>query len=63
MSSEEGSAKIEIMFKEVYRVLKNGGRYICVSLAQDHVLRKLLSYFPANNWLLRIHKVKKMVEF
>ncbi|EZA55154.1 Methyltransferase-like protein, partial [Ooceraea biroi] len=25
------------------------GRYICISLLQEHVLRKLLSYFPTSN--------------
>ncbi|EZA55152.1 Methyltransferase-like protein [Ooceraea biroi] len=27
---------------EVTRVLRNGGRYVCISLLQEHVLRKLL---------------------
>lgn len=33
------------MFSEIDRVLKTGGRYLCVSLAQDHILDKLLNSF------------------
>ncbi|KYM94841.1 PREDICTED: methyltransferase-like protein 13 [Cyphomyrmex costatus] len=41
-------------FKEITRVLRNGGRYICISLLQEHILRKLLSYFPASGFMFRI---------
>ncbi|EZA50700.1 Methyltransferase-like protein [Ooceraea biroi] len=34
--------EIDKYFKEVTRVLRNGGRYVCISLLQEHVLRKLL---------------------
>ena len=33
------------MFSEISRVLKIGGRYICVSLAQTHVILMALTYF------------------
>ena len=33
------------MFNEIERVLKNNGRYICISLAQDHIARKVFSTF------------------
>ncbi|CAD7078893.1 unnamed protein product [Hermetia illucens] len=41
-------------FSEVSRVLKNGGRYICISLLQEHILKFVLQYFPSNNCMLRI---------
>ncbi|XP_043250417.1 eEF1A lysine and N-terminal methyltransferase homolog [Colletes gigas] len=41
-------------FKEITRVLRNGGRYICISLLQEHILRELLSYFPSAGFMFRI---------
>lgn len=41
-------------FKEIYRVLKSGGRYICISLLQEHVLKLLLHFFPRNNCMVRV---------
>lgn len=55
MSSED--CNIDLMLDEVSRCTKLGGRYLCLTLAQDHVLNKLLEYFPKNNWLLRVHRV------
>ncbi|XP_065195073.1 eEF1A lysine and N-terminal methyltransferase-like, partial [Sycon ciliatum] len=52
------SRDVTAIFDEITRVLKAGGRYICVSLAQGHILRKLISYFP-ENWFVRVHKVDK----
>ena len=38
--------KVERMLNEVSRVLRVGGRYVCVSLAQQHILQKVLEFFP-----------------
>ena len=38
------------------RVMKVGGRYLCVSLAQDHVLECLMDNFK-EGWLVRVHVV------
>ena len=38
------------------RVMKVGGRYMCVSLAQDHVLECLMDNFK-EGWLVRVHVV------
>ena len=43
--SEEVGAQVDQMFAEIGRVLRLGGRYICVTLAQDHILKKVLAYF------------------
>lgn len=42
---EETMDKVDRMLSEINRVLRLGGRYICVSLAQEHILRKVLSFF------------------
>ena len=36
--------------------MKVGGRYLCVSLAQDHVLECLMDNFK-EGWLVRVHVV------
>ena len=48
--------KVLTMFDEIWRVLKVTGRYICVSLAQEHVLATFLAAF-ATGWLVRVHKI------
>jgi len=35
-------------------VLKVGGRYICISLLQDHILQCLMSYFHNLGWMIRV---------
>ena len=34
-----------LMFGHIHRILKLGGRYICISLAQEHVTKALVDYF------------------
>nr|XP_034180029.1 eEF1A lysine and N-terminal methyltransferase homolog [Osmia lignaria] len=53
-TKEETLSIINKYFKEISRVLRNGGRYICVSLLQEHILKKLLSYFPYSGFMFRI---------
>ena len=47
---------VDQMFAEIERVLKIAGRYLCISLAQEHILKKLLEKFEVG-WLVRVHKV------
>ncbi|XP_060534206.1 eEF1A lysine and N-terminal methyltransferase homolog isoform X2 [Cylas formicarius] len=49
----ETDEKIERYFGEILRVLRVGGRYVCVSLLQRHILKKLLAYFPSHNCMFR----------
>ena len=49
---------IEKMLEEISRVLRVGGRYICISLAQEHILNKLLQFFSKLNWFIRVQKVE-----
>lgn len=44
--SEAVNEDINKLFFEIGRVLKLGGRYVCISLMQDHILNKVLQYFP-----------------
>lgn len=39
---------------EICRVLKTGGRYVCISLLQEHILKFLLAYFPAHGCMFRV---------
>lgn len=55
---EETSLKrAERMFAEIGRVLQFGGRYLCVSLAQAHVLKAAVDYFSQEGWMVRVHQV------
>ncbi|KAI8779458.1 methyltransferase-like protein 13 [Biomphalaria glabrata] len=51
-------SKVHLMFAQIVRCLKFGGRYILVSLLQDHVQRVLLEYFTNLGWPIRIHKIQ-----
>lgn len=48
--------KVDRMFAEIARVLKTAGRYLCVTLAQTHILEKLLRAFETG-WVVRVHHV------
>ncbi|XP_062548546.1 eEF1A lysine and N-terminal methyltransferase homolog [Armigeres subalbatus] len=41
-------------FSEIARVLRIGGRYVCISLLQEHILKEILGYFPENEFVLRV---------
>lgn len=53
--SAESSERAEKLFNEIDRVTCRTGRYICVSLLQEHILRKLISYF-IDKWNVRIER-------
>ncbi|KAK3593719.1 hypothetical protein CHS0354_013617 [Potamilus streckersoni] len=55
--SEVVLSSIQQMFIEIGRVLKQGGRYICISLLQEHILNQVLQYFPNQGWPVRIVKI------
>lgn len=57
MMSEESDSVNDMVrnyFAEVARVLKPMGRFVCVSLLQEHIVKALLDFFPAENFLLRV---------
>ncbi len=55
-TTEETVAQVDTVFNEIERVLKTSGRYICITLAQEHILDKILKRFDSH-WLLRVHRV------
>ncbi|KAK4317286.1 hypothetical protein Pmani_011625 [Petrolisthes manimaculis] len=41
-------------FAEVSRVLRVGGRFVCISLLQEHIVTHLLSWFSQHSWMIRV---------
>lgn len=52
--TERSNEVIDKYFAEIKRVLKLGGRFVCISLLQGHILCKLLNVFCDRSWMLRI---------
>ncbi|XP_038614395.1 eEF1A lysine and N-terminal methyltransferase [Tachyglossus aculeatus] len=48
--------RVDRMLAEVGRVLRVGGRYLCFSLAQAHVLKKAVGHFAHEGWMVRVHQ-------
>ncbi|XP_034775256.2 eEF1A lysine and N-terminal methyltransferase isoform X1 [Acipenser ruthenus] len=56
--SPDTLGRVGRVFAEVCRVLRVGGRYVCVTLAQEHVLRAAVDHFSAEGWAVRVHRVE-----
>lgn len=55
--SNESVSKVKQMFSEVNRVLKVGGRYICICMMiHEYILTELLTWF-GEGWVIRLHKI------
>lgn len=52
--SPEVILKVEKVLAEIGRVLRIGGRYVCISLAQDHIIGKVLRHFVNEGWMVRV---------
>ncbi|XP_036066913.1 eEF1A lysine and N-terminal methyltransferase isoform X1 [Oryzias melastigma] len=59
MASEEGGDLASRMLHEVSRVLSIGGRYICVTLAQEHVISLAVEHFVHMGWAVRLHCIQE----
>ncbi|XP_067845854.1 eEF1A lysine and N-terminal methyltransferase [Heptranchias perlo] len=57
--SEGTLHNVNRMFAEIGRVLQVGGRFVCISLAQEHIAKKALSYFHQEGWPVRIHTIEE----
>ncbi|XP_060888061.1 eEF1A lysine and N-terminal methyltransferase [Labrus mixtus] len=55
MASEEEGSLARNMLTEVCRVLSVGGRYVCVTLAQESVIRLAVEHFVQQGWAVRLH--------
>uniref|UniRef100_A0A1B6D8N5 Methyltransferase type 11 domain-containing protein n=1 Tax=Clastoptera arizonana TaxID=38151 RepID=A0A1B6D8N5_9HEMI len=53
-STQSTLDQIDKLFHETDRVLKQGGRYICISLLQVHILKYLLEQFTELGWMIRV---------
>lgn len=60
--SEDVKKKIDEMFTEIGRVLRFGGRYICISLLQPHILDYIVKWFNGSGWPVRILRCKEAEE-
>ncbi|KAK8737067.1 hypothetical protein OTU49_004784 [Cherax quadricarinatus] len=47
-------AQVDRYLAEVNRVCRTGGRFVCVTLLQDHILHHILQWFPKHDWIVRI---------
>lgn len=56
-NSEKVVADVETMFNEIDRVMRLMGRYICISLLQEHILHEVIHFFAEKGWAVRIHRV------
>jgi len=53
-TSDKVETMVTEMWTQVERVLRIGGRYICVSLLQPHILHSIVSWFSSRGWPVRI---------
>lgn len=56
-STEKVVRDVEKMFNEIDRVLRLMGRYICISLLQEHILNKVIHIFADKGWAVRVHRI------
>ncbi|EDW13508.1 eEF1A lysine and N-terminal methyltransferase homolog [Drosophila mojavensis] len=52
--SAETKEIVNRYFTEILRTMRNGGRYVGVSMLQEHIIEYLLEFLPRNNCMLRI---------
>lgn len=46
--------QIDDMFAEMERLLVVGGRYVCISLLQEHILKRILEWFLNRHWKILV---------
>ncbi|XP_017873074.1 PREDICTED: methyltransferase-like protein 13 [Drosophila arizonae] len=52
--SAETKEIVDRYFTEILRTMRNGGRYVGISMLQEHIIEYLLEFLPRNNCMLRI---------
>ncbi|KAM9831570.1 eEF1A lysine and N-terminal methyltransferase [Neosynchiropus ocellatus] len=62
MASEKEGALARKMLTEVGRVLSIGGRYVCVTLAQESVIALAVERFVELGWAVRVHCLQEECE-
>ena len=53
----EVQEKTTAMFDEISRILTVNGKYICITLAEQYILKKLISYFSSNGWIVVVESL------
>lgn len=62
MASEEEGALATSMLTEMSRVLNVGGRYVCITLAQESVIQLAVEHFVKLGWAVRLHCLQNDTE-
>ncbi|XP_072295356.1 eEF1A lysine and N-terminal methyltransferase isoform X1 [Eucyclogobius newberryi] len=62
MASEEEGALASSMLTEMSRVLSVGGRYVCITLAQESVIKLAVEHFVSLGWAARLHCLQNDTE-
>jgi len=57
--AEADAATVNKMFAEIGRVLRLGGRYVCISLLQPHILAHFVDVFAGYGWPVRVVRCKE----
>lgn len=52
--TDEVKQTVHNYLSEIGRVLRVGGRYVCISLLQEHIVRELVDFFPRNHFMFRV---------
>lgn len=52
--TDETRAIVTKYLCEISRVLRTGGRYVCISLLQEHIVRRLVDFFPPLHYMFRV---------
>lgn len=53
-NTDKSKAYVKQYWSEIARVLRIGGRYICISLLQNHIIEALVAFFTERDFMLRV---------
>ena len=54
----EVAEKARGMFFEISRLLSDGGKYVCITLAESFILKALLSHYTTHQWAISVESVQ-----
>ena len=56
--TEEVAEKATEMFQEISRVLATNGKYVCITLAEPYILKKIIIFFSAMHWKISVESLQ-----
>ena len=56
--SDESREAAERMFREIDRVLKPGGKYVCITLSETHISETFFQFFGSCSWSITVQLVE-----